>query len=109
MRGLELLRGGKANTNYRVHMEGHDDVVLRIYERQSGARAPGLLEREGLLFERLHPSIPAIANAIYDAVGVRMDELPFTPPRVLAAIEQRRAREAAGELSPHKGSARRTA
>ncbi len=35
----------------------------------------------------LHPSIPAVANAIFDAVGVRMDELPFTPPRVLAAIE----------------------
>jgi 4-hydroxybenzoyl-CoA reductase alpha subunit len=30
----------------------------------------------------LHPSIPAIANAIYDAVGVRMDSLPFSPPRV---------------------------
>ena len=57
----------------------------------------------------LHPSIPAIANAIYDAVGVRMDELPFTPPRVLAAIEARRAREAAGEIQPHKGTARRTA
>lgn len=57
----------------------------------------------------LHPSIPAIANAIFDAVGVRMDELPFTPPRVLAAIEQRRAREAAGELAPHKSLARRSA
>jgi 4-hydroxybenzoyl-CoA reductase subunit alpha len=57
----------------------------------------------------LHPSIPAIANAIYDAVGVRMDALPFTPPRVLVAIEQRRAREAAGELPPHKSLARRTA
>src|SRR5262245_37401938 len=34
----------------------------------------------------LHPSIPAIANAIYDAVGVRIDRLPFTPGRVLAAI-----------------------
>ncbi len=30
----------------------------------------------------LHPSLPAIANAIYDAVGVRIDELPFTPQRV---------------------------
>ena len=57
----------------------------------------------------LHPSIPAIANAIYDAVGVRMDELPFTPPKVLAAIEERRAREAAGEIAPHKGAARRIA
>jgi CO/xanthine dehydrogenase Mo-binding subunit len=30
--------------------------------------------------------IPAIANAIYDAVGVRVDELPITPERVLRGI-----------------------
>ncbi len=52
----------------------------------------------------LHSSIPAIANAIYDAVGVRLDRLPFSPPRVLAAIEERKAREASGELAPHKGN-----
>lgn len=40
----------------------------------------------------LHPSIPAIANAIYDAIGVRMDRLPFTPPNVWRAIQD--AREA---------------
>jgi CO/xanthine dehydrogenase Mo-binding subunit len=34
----------------------------------------------------LHPSIPAIANAIYDAVGVRMDRLPFSPPNVWRAL-----------------------
>ena len=34
----------------------------------------------------LHPSLPAIANAIYDAVGVRIDELPFTPQRVWRAL-----------------------
>ena len=33
--------------------------------------------------------IPAIANAIYDAVGVRLREAPFTPDRVLAAIKAR--------------------
>jgi 4-hydroxybenzoyl-CoA reductase alpha subunit len=37
----------------------------------------------------LHPSIPAIANAIYDAVGVRIDRLPFTPARVLAALRDK--------------------
>ncbi len=37
----------------------------------------------------LHPSIPAIANAIYDAVGVRMDALPFSPPRVWRALQDR--------------------
>ena len=35
----------------------------------------------------LHPSIPAIANAIYDAVGIRMDSLPFSPPRVWRALQ----------------------
>jgi CO/xanthine dehydrogenase Mo-binding subunit len=38
----------------------------------------------------LHPSIPAIANAIYDAVGIRMDALPFSPPRVWRKIEEAR-------------------
>jgi 4-hydroxybenzoyl-CoA reductase subunit alpha len=34
----------------------------------------------------LAATIPAIANAIYDAVGVRLREAPFTPERVLAAL-----------------------
>ena len=38
----------------------------------------------------LHPSIPAIANAIHDAVGVRLDALPFSPARVLAALGRKR-------------------
>jgi 4-hydroxybenzoyl-CoA reductase subunit alpha len=35
----------------------------------------------------LHPAIPAIANAIWRATGVRMREMPFTPERVLAALQ----------------------
>lgn len=50
----------------------------------------------------LHPSIPAIANAIYDAVGVRMDRLPFTPPRVWKALQLRAEREKAGAVAPWK-------
>src|ERR1044071_9740039 len=34
------------------------------------------------------PPAAAIANAIYDAVGVRLREGPFTPKRVLAALQQ---------------------
>ncbi len=37
----------------------------------------------------LAATIPAIANAIYDAVGVRLREAPFTPERVLAALKQK--------------------
>ena len=32
------------------------------------------------------PSAAAIANAIYDATGVRFRELPFTPERILAGL-----------------------
>jgi 4-hydroxybenzoyl-CoA reductase alpha subunit len=35
----------------------------------------------------LLPVMPAVANAIYDAVGVRIDELPITPDKVLRALE----------------------
>jgi 4-hydroxybenzoyl-CoA reductase subunit alpha len=40
----------------------------------------------------LHPSIPAIANAIYDALGVRVDRLPFHPPRMLSLLRAGDAR-----------------
>src|SRR4029434_1860727 len=33
----------------------------------------------------LLPVIPALANAVYDAVGVRIDEVPITPEKVLPA------------------------
>lgn len=39
----------------------------------------------------LHPAIPAIANAVFDALGVRIDHLPITPEKVLAALRERRA------------------
>jgi CO/xanthine dehydrogenase Mo-binding subunit len=37
----------------------------------------------------LLPVIPAVANALYDALGVRIDEVPITPEKVLAALEGR--------------------
>ena len=36
----------------------------------------------------LHSAIPAIANAVFDAVGVRLRELPFRPAKVLAALRE---------------------
>jgi 4-hydroxybenzoyl-CoA reductase alpha subunit len=43
----------------------------------------------------LHPSIPALSNAVYDAVGVRLKHLPFTPAKVLAALREKSAAERA--------------
>lgn len=45
----------------------------------------------------LHPVLPAIANAVYDAVGIRLDRLPFHPAKVKAALAEQAAREAAAK------------
>jgi len=42
----------------------------------------------------LAATIPAIANAIYDAVGIRLHESPFTPERVLAALRAKKKHKA---------------
>ena len=33
------------------------------------------------------PGAPAIANAVYDAIGVRITDLPITPEKILAALK----------------------
>lgn len=35
------------------------------------------------------PTAPAIANAIYNAIGVRIKELPITPDKILAALRDK--------------------
>jgi len=54
-----------------------------------------------------NPVLPAIANAVYNAVGVRVDRLPFTPSRVLAAIREKNATQpvrAPGQPMPPRGA-----
>ncbi|MDA0948318.1 MAG: molybdopterin-dependent oxidoreductase [Planctomycetota bacterium] len=54
----------------------------------------------------LHSSIPALANAVYDAVGIRLRHLPLTPARVLRALrEQREERERVAEAADRAGVA----
>lgn len=47
----------------------------------------------------LLPILPALANAIYDAVGVRVDETPITPDKVLKGLELK-ARGKAPRVGP---------
>ena len=50
----------------------------------------GPLGAKGLGEAATLPTAPAILNAIYHATGARLRQLPATPERVLAAIQQSR-------------------
>ncbi len=57
-----------------------DVVILENYQGQSATDAYGIAEPANIA------TAPAIANAIYNAIGVRLHSLPMTPAAILAAL-----------------------
>jgi len=49
----------------------------------------------------LLPIMPAVANAVYDAVGVRIDETPITPEKILKALDDK-AKGKPGRFGPDR-------
>lgn len=62
-------------------------IVVEAYEPSGpyGAKSVGEMA--------VAPVAPAIANAIYDAAGIRIPSLPFTKEKVRAAIKEKMAKE----------------
>jgi len=48
----------------------------------------------------LNPVIPAIANAVYDAIGIRIDEVPITPDKVFKALKAAESGKAIPGVAP---------
>jgi 4-hydroxybenzoyl-CoA reductase subunit alpha len=73
-----------------LDMPTMDTIIVETHEPNGpyGAKEVG----EGGIM----PTIPAILNAIYDATGVQIEELPASPERVLEGL--RRLSGAAGSL-----------
>ena len=69
----------------------HDIAVLErpAPDGPFGAKGPGEM--------CANPVLPAVANAVFNAVGVRIDDLPITPEKVLRALRAAGRRQAAGE------------
>ena len=61
-------------------------VIVETDEKDGPFGAKGIGE-PGLV-----PTAPAIANAIYDAVGVRIKDLPITPEKILKALKEKQGR-----------------
>jgi 4-hydroxybenzoyl-CoA reductase subunit alpha len=64
------------------------DIVTDLIEHPDPAGPFGAKEvGQGPLL----PIMPAVANAVYDAVGVRVDQIPVTPERILRALQAKAA------------------
>ncbi len=73
--------------SYRVPLAS--DVPARYEGFVVEHGGPGPFGAKGLGESGMLGVAAAIANAIEDAIGVRVNRIPFTPERVLAAIEAR--------------------
>jgi CO/xanthine dehydrogenase Mo-binding subunit len=81
--------GGVRNPNlfdYKIlgmlDMPPLDVVLVDSYEPTGPLGAKSIAEIG------INAPIPTLANAIYDAVGVRLMKTPFTPERILAALRE---------------------
>jgi xanthine dehydrogenase molybdenum-binding subunit len=93
-----LEKGENMNPNFRDYkiLTAKDVVpiqapVLETYDEDGPFGAKGIGE-PGCV-----PTAPAVANAIYDAVGVRIKDLPITPERVLEAIRAKKGLDPCGQ------------
>jgi CO/xanthine dehydrogenase Mo-binding subunit len=70
-----------------------EDLTVRMLEN------PVTREIHGVGETGLPPVMPAIGNAVFQATGVRITDLPITPEKLLRGLrEQRHASEPATEL-----------
>ncbi|MET8868154.1 molybdopterin cofactor-binding domain-containing protein [Nonomuraea sp. NPDC004580] len=89
---------------YYPHSREHGPLDFTEYLMPGPADIPAqtsvLLERpadngpfgaKGIGEMTANAPIPAIANAVYDAVGVRLTSMPFTPEKVLRGLDELRA------------------
>ena len=59
------------------------EIAVELFDVSKGFNNTGAV---GLGEPPTVPTAAAIANAVYDAIGVRIHELPITPARILAAL-----------------------
>jgi len=85
---VQLVDGKVVNPNFRDYkiLTANDAIPVEavIIEDPDPAGPYGA---KGIGEPGLVPTAPAIANAVYDAIGVRIKDLPITPEKVLAALK----------------------
>jgi xanthine dehydrogenase molybdenum-binding subunit len=93
-----LEKGENMNPNFRDYkiLTTKDVPVIEVIVLET-ADKEGPFGAKGIGEPGCVPTAPAIANAIYDAVGVRIKHLPITPEKVLAAIREKKGLDPCGK------------
>ena len=85
---LILHKGEVMNPNFRDYklLTCKDRIPIKtiVVETQD---PDGPFGAKGIGEPGCVPTAPAIANAVYDAIGVRIKELPITPEKIVAALK----------------------
>ena len=89
--GIQYKDGKVENPNlvdYKIPtaLDVPDITPILVQEPDS----TGAFGAKGVGEGTLVPVAPAIANAIYDAIGVRIKELPITPEKILKALDEKK-------------------
>jgi len=88
-----ILKDGKVMNpsfvDYKIPTS--DDMPEMIIKFVENPEETGPFGARGVAEPAMVPSAPAIANAIYDATGIRLNTMPMTAEKVLAAIKARDA------------------
>ncbi len=90
--GVEGLLAASSLLDYRMPTSMDVPELCALIVERPDPRGPRGAKEAGE--GPLHSSIPAIANAVFDAVGVRIDDLPITPEKVLAALKRKASQTA---------------
>ena len=91
---LQHENGRLLNGNFADYTMPTADSVPRIHSSVVESNEPnGPYGAKGASETAMLPGAAAIANAVYDAIGVRIKTLPITPEKVLAALRARRTAE----------------
>jgi xanthine dehydrogenase YagR molybdenum-binding subunit len=86
-RTLDRNEGTMVNPNLEAYkILGPVDMFEAVPIFTEGANAGNNTSATGMAEPVFVPTLAAIANAVYNATGVRLRELPMTPDRMLAAL-----------------------
>ncbi|WP_295545471.1 xanthine dehydrogenase family protein molybdopterin-binding subunit [uncultured Pseudacidovorax sp.] len=91
---LHYENGRLANGNFADYSMATADAVPMLRGGFVESNDPnGPYGAKGASETAILPGAPAIANAVEDAVGIRIRDLPITPEKVLAALRARQQEE----------------